>query len=416
MKKMQILSHLKFDTELEKSYRIYSTSKDKTYIRIAFMLFSLLYALFSFTDYILVPQWFSLFFAIRFFIVIPTLLITILLTYHPNYYKWKQPLLLFNYFIGGMGICTMLILEPLNIIYYGGLFLIFTSGYFMLHLTTKYAIVGGFSVLSLFILGTLYVGNMSMIVFSATLFLVAENLIGSMGAYQIDRFKRNEFLHVHNLNLEQEALHTTVNEKIEEISIAQISTISALAKLAESRDKETGEHIERVGQLCYQLANNLPLHYFTTLEEKIEFSNAIRLASTLHDIGKVGISDAILNKPGPLNDEELRIMRTHSQIGSATLAKLNEQYPKNFLIKLGIEITHSHHERWDGSGYPDGLKGEEIPLSARIMAITDVYDALVSKRPYKPPFPHEQAFSILKDESGKHFDPDLIPYFLSLFI
>lgn len=129
----------------------------------------------------------------------------------------------------------------------------------------------------------------------------------------------------------------------------------------------------------------------------------------------MGISDAILNKPGPLNEEEIRIMQTHSQIGSATLAKLNEQYPKNFLIKLGMEITHYHHERWDGSGYPVGLKGEEIPLSARIMAIADVYDALVSKRPYKPPFPHEQAIDIILAEAGKHFDPSIVPYFVALF-
>lgn len=151
--------------------------------------------------------------------------------------------MLYNYFIGGMGICIMLIIEPLNIIYYGGLFLVFTSGYFMLHLTTLYAILGGFSVLFLFVFGILFTGNMNLTVFSATLFLIAENLIGSIGAYQLDRFKRNEFLNVRDLNLEQEVLHTTVNEKIEEISVAQISTISGLAKLAESRDKETGGHI-----------------------------------------------------------------------------------------------------------------------------------------------------------------------------
>jgi putative two-component system response regulator len=120
----------------------------------------------------------------------------------------------------------------------------------------------------------------------------------------------------------------------------------------------------------------------------------------------VAISDSILNKPGPLTAEEFNIMRTHSQIGSGTLANLHTQYPNNFFVKLGIQITQSHHARWDGNGYPDGMKERAIPLSARIMAIADVYDALVSKRPYKPAFPHQRAIEIIKEESGTHFDPE----------
>jgi hypothetical protein len=406
---------LKFNPSLEEEFKSYSASKDKYYVRIAFFLFSLLYALFSITDYILVPDWFPLFFIIRFFIVIPALLITIIFTFHQNYYKYKQLILTANYILGGMGIVVMLLVEPLNIIYYGGLFLVFTSGYFMLHLNTKNATIGGFSILTGFILGIIMSNQMSLTILSVSMFLFAENIIGTLGAYQLEKFKRQEFVNIYNLNMSHHDLSITVTEKIEEISKAQISTIYALAKLAESRDLETGEHIERVGNLCYQLATTLPNHYFNSYEHKIEFTKAIQLASALHDIGKVGIADAILNKPGPLNEEELTIMRTHTEIGSATLYKLHEQYPNNAFVSLGIEITNSHHEKWDGTGYPKGLSGLEIPLSARIMAIIDVYDALISARPYKPAYTHETALELIKNDSGKQFDPELVPYFIKLF-
>ncbi len=250
---------------------------------------------------------------------------------------------------------------------------------------------------------------------NAFLFLFAENGIGALGAYQIERFRRNEFLNIHNMSKEQIQLNQMVEEKIQEVLTTQISTIIALAKLAESRDQETGEHIERVGGLCYMIAEALPMDYFNSENDKREFCDTIHYASVLHDIGKVAISDAILNKPGPLTEAEFDIMRTHSQIGSGTLASLHTQYPNNFFVKLGIQITQSHHERWDGTGYPEGLKERAIPLSARIMAIADVYDALVSKRPYKPAFSHERAVEIITEESGSHFDPELVNLFLDIF-
>jgi hypothetical protein len=415
MKHWTIVPQLKFSKELEHKYLLENALKDKQYIRVSLSLFALLYALFSWTDYVFVYQWFSLFFVIRFVIVIPVFLITILLTYTPFYYPNQQFILLLNYIVGGIGISIMLILEPLNILYYGGLFLIFTSGYFIIHLKTSYAISGGITILLSFILGVSFANKLSLEVISAALFLLAENLIGGIGSYQLERLKRLEYLNIHNLNKSHARLNTMVNEKIEEITFAQMSTINALASLAESRDKETGEHIERVGELCFQISGVLPDKYFQSTSEKADFSHAIRLASALHDIGKVGIADAILNKPGPLTEEEFKVMSTHPSIGSETLKKLYEQYPNNSFVKLGIEITHSHHEWWDGTGYPDGLKGLDIPLSARIMAIADVYDALISKRPYKPPFTHDRAVEIIKSESGKHFDPELVEFFCRLY-
>jgi hypothetical protein len=415
MDKARKLPSLKFEPEIEEKYELYISNRDKKYIRVAFIFFACLYAIFSWSDYILVPKWFDLFFAIRFYVVVPVLIATIAFTFHSLYYKYKQFILFLNFVVSGVGIAIMLVVEPLNVIYYGGLFLVFTAGYFMLNLNFKSATLGGFIVLSIFAGGVIATDGFSIVALNAFLFLFAENVIGALGAYQIERFRRNEFLHINNLSEEQIQLNQMVDEKIQEILTAQISTIIALAKLAESRDQETGEHIERVGRLCNKIAEALPMDYFQSETDKREFCDTIHYASVLHDIGKVGISDAILNKPGPLTDAEFEIMRTHSQIGSGTLASLHTQYPNNFFVKLGIQITQSHHERWDGTGYPDGLKERAIPLSARIMAIADVYDALVSKRPYKPAFSHERALEIIKEESGSHFDPGLVRVFLDNF-
>jgi len=139
------------------------------------------------------------------------------------------------------------------------------------------------------------------------------------------------------------------------------------------------------------------------------------LASSLHDIGKVGIPDSILNKPGKLTEDEFSIMKTHVEIGTNTLSKLQEEYPNNSFVQLGIEITQCHHEKWDGNGYPKGLSGNDIPLSARIMAIVDVYDALISQRSYKLAYTHEDAIVMINEQIGKHFDPDLVNYFNELF-
>lgn len=404
-------TNLRFNNELENSYLNYASKRDKIFIRIAYLLFILLYGLFSIVDYYLVPQWFDFFFIIRFYFVIPLLFITLILTYLPHYNKFKQISILTSYIVGGLGIAIMLILEPLNIVYYGGLFLVFTSGYFMLNLNTEYVIIGSIFILVVLVIGLTSTNSVNLTTLSAIVFFISQNIIGSIGAFSIEQFRRNEFLHVNSLNETQEMLNKMVGDKIEEISKAQTSTILALARLAESRDKNTGEHIERVGELCYKLADNLPLTYFDSSDQKNDFVHSIRLASSLHDIGKVGIPDSILNKPGKLTYEEYEIIKTHVEIGARTLSKLHDEYPNNSFVRLGIEITQCHHEKWDGSGYPNGLVGLNIPLSARIMSIVDVYDALRSERSYKQAYTHEETMSILNDDSGKHFDPDLLLIF-----
>lgn len=195
---------------------------------------------------------------------------------------------------------------------------------------------------------------------------------------------------------------------------AQDAIITALAKLSEYRDPETGAHLLRLKKysalLCNYLAKTPEFQHRITAE----FTQDLVRSSPLHDIGKVGIPDAILKKPGKLSEDEFAVMKNHAKIGGDTLRSVYDQYPSQNFIKCGMEIAYSHHEKWDGTGYPCGLKGEEIPLTARILALVDVYDALTCRRIYKAPFSREKAKSIILDGRGIHFDPALVNAFLNL--
>ncbi|QTA92008.1 response regulator [Desulfonema magnum] len=189
--------------------------------------------------------------------------------------------------------------------------------------------------------------------------------------------------------------------------------IFSLAKLAESRDSETGNHLERVRFYSKTVAEALALSDNGSHKIDNLFIENIFLTSPLHDIGKVGIRDHILLKPGRLTDEEFEAMKSHTIIGFETLNDALNKYPKAEYLRMSAEIARSHHERFDGKGYPDGLSGENIPLSARIVALADVYDALVSKRVYKDAFSHDKSKSIITGDSGTHFDPVVVDAFLS---
>jgi putative two-component system response regulator len=188
--------------------------------------------------------------------------------------------------------------------------------------------------------------------------------------------------------------------------------IFALAKLAESRDPETGAHLERVRTYCKIIATELSLvpKFGGRIDD--EFVRLIYLTSPLHDIGKVGIPDSVLLKPGRLSDREFEAMKLHAEIGAQTLDAALQEFPGVTFLEMARDIAWAHHERWDGSGYPKGLEGEAIPLSARIAALADVYDALTSKRVYKGAFAHDVAVSMIVSESGKHFDPDIVAAFV----
>lgn len=187
--------------------------------------------------------------------------------------------------------------------------------------------------------------------------------------------------------------------------------IFSMASLAEARDNDTGNHLERIRYYSKALAENLA-SIDNIPELTPTFIDNILLTSPLHDIGKVGIPDFVLLKPGRLDDREFIIMQKHTEIGYDALKTAMQKYPHAEYLRMSAEIALYHHEKYNGSGYPKGLKGKEIPLSARIVALADVYDALVSKRVYKSAMPHETARSIIVQEREQHFDPVIVDAFL----
>ena len=190
--------------------------------------------------------------------------------------------------------------------------------------------------------------------------------------------------------------------------------IFSMARLAESRDPDTGAHLERIREYCRLLADNLSTRRQFSSQIDGEFTELLYLTSPLHDIGKVGIPDSVLLKPGALTAEEFRIMQRHTVIGGETLAAAARAYPSGQFLQMAADIAWTHHERFDGRGYPHGLSGTDIPLSGRITAIADVYDALTTKRVYKEAFSHERACDIIIEQRGKHFDPDIVDAFIEL--
>ncbi|BAM04596.1 HD-GYP domain-containing protein [Phycisphaera mikurensis] len=189
--------------------------------------------------------------------------------------------------------------------------------------------------------------------------------------------------------------------------------IFAMAKLAESRDQETGEHLERVQSYARVLTQRLLSNGCFTGVIDAEYARLIYATSPLHDIGKVGIPDSVLLKPGRLSDREFEIMKTHTTLGAETLDAAASRYPGAAFLCMARDIAASHHERYDGTGYPAGLAGEAIPLAARIVALADVYDALTSRRVYKDAFTHDVARSIVLEERGTHFAPEVVDAFVA---
>lgn len=213
---------------------------------------------------------------------------------------------------------------------------------------------------------------------------------------------------------QKEVLKQQVEEQTKEIALTQDVAIYCMASLAETRDNETGNHIRRTQHYMRLLCNTLKSHpnFSHYLDDKtIDF---LFKSAPLHDIGKVGVPDKILLKPGPLSPEEWQEMKQHAQIGYEALLRAEKELGSSSFLEVAREIALTHHEKWDGSGYPQGLKGEEIPISGRLMALADVYDALISKRVYKLPFSHEESIKLIVSEKGSHFDPAVVEAFEQL--
>jgi putative two-component system response regulator len=194
--------------------------------------------------------------------------------------------------------------------------------------------------------------------------------------------------------------------------IGKQSIIFALAQLTETRDLDTGNHTRRISTYSKVLARYLREQgTYTEVITNQYISNLIQ-SSILHDIGKVGIDDSVLKKKGLYTVEEREVMKTHTTIGAYTLKSIKDKYPSATFLSMAIDIAQFHHEKFDGTGYPTGLKGDQIPLAARIVAVADVFDALVSERVYKEKFKFEDAAQIIIDGAGKHFDPIVVDAFV----
>jgi len=216
------------------------------------------------------------------------------------------------------------------------------------------------------------------------------------------------------LKRHRDHLEEIVEERTRELALMQEVTIESLAALAEYRDPETGGHIRRTKSYVRLLATHLMSRnrYLDVLNESS--IDLLYKSAPLHDIGKVGVPDNILMKPGKLTDEEFEEMKKHTVYGRDAIMTALRRLGENSFLRFAREIAETHQEKWDGTGYPHGLKGEEIPLSGRLMAIADVYDALISRRVYKMPFTHAKAVAIIRDGRGKHFDPVMVDAFLEL--
>ncbi len=209
-------------------------------------------------------------------------------------------------------------------------------------------------------------------------------------------------------------LQDEVEKRTREVQAIQDVTILAMASLAETRDLETGHHISRTQRYMRVLAERLRTNPRFGYHLDDETITMLFKSAPLHDIGKVGIPDRILLKPGRLTPEEFEIMKTHTTLGYEAIVAAERQLDMTVgFLEVAKEIALLHHEKWDGSGYPEGRSGEDIPISARLMALADVYDALISVRVYKPAMPHEQARSIIVEGRGTHFDPDVVDAFVA---
>lgn len=209
------------------------------------------------------------------------------------------------------------------------------------------------------------------------------------------------FLHIELANQNQ-VLEQKVAERTRDLAASQIEILERLARAAEYRDDDTGQHTHRVGDISSMIARAMGLP-----PRRVEL---IRRAAPLHDVGKIGVPDNILLKPGRLTPEEFEIIKPHTTIGAALLSGGHSE-----MVKIAESIALTHHERWDGSGYPVGLKGEDIPIEGRIVSIADVFDALSHDRPYKKAWPVEEAIAEIERNSGRQFDPQVVVAFLSLW-
>ena len=303
---------------------------------------------------------------------------------------------------------------PFGLIFYfdsegyhrGPLFLIYTAFYFisLIYLIVGMILVGrkfrhrdAWTIVMLLVI--LAAGIFPMTFFKINVTYIAVGIAASL-------------CYIYYNDIVQQDIHAELVSSQEKMSRMQGHMISGLANLIENRDMETGEHITRTGDYVNKLAEFAAADGVYADVIDIRFIGMMRTLSPLHDIGKIIVSDSILKKPGRLTAEEFELMKKHAAAGGDMVREILGGISDEEYLSFAADIAKYHHEWWNGQGYPEGLKGDEIPLSARIMAIADVYDALISERCYKKPMSPDEAFAIIEKESGTHFDPALVEVLL----
>jgi response regulator RpfG family c-di-GMP phosphodiesterase len=339
------------------------------------------------------------------------------------------------YLVGGVIIKMILALDSFSTPYYAGLNLVFIGFGLLVPVRTRrlfFHILALYGVYLALVLAK-YWPDYNFTFLANNMFVLATLVIALVGARTNMRLRRQEYrlrvdlekvqemLRAHSQSLEvlvdrkQQDLLQKVRQLEEQQEIqqrTQRATIFGLAKLADSRDKYTGEHLDRMRTFCREIA--LELSRNPRYRDRISplFVDNLAESCTLHDLGKVAIPDAILLKPGPLTPEEYETIKRHTSIGGEALRDMDEKLGQASFIQMGREIALFHHERYDGRGYPQGIRGEDIPLSALIVAVADTYDALTADRCYQPGRPHREAVDIITRERGAQFHPDVVDAFL----
>lgn len=255
------------------------------------------------------------------------------------------------------------------------------------------------------------------IIISLLIFALVVYFCTSSHFHKIKAMHYADELKQYQLHLEERVLEQTkeIKQQAEEMIKMQENVIEGMATLIESRDENTGTHVKNTKQYVSMIANYM---YDNKLHTDIitqAYVSKLITAAVLHDVGKIKISDLILNKPARLTKEEYEIMKTHSSLGENIVEIILGKHTDKELLQISRDVAKHHHERWDGTGYPNGLMGEDIPLAARIMAVADVFDALISKRVYKDRISVEAAFEMIKTESGRQFDPEIIDIFVGQY-
>ncbi len=380
-------------------------------MRVCIWLGIVLFPLFSFLDYFVAPQYFTLFLKYRVFFSLSCVL---LLIFHPTkVFRDKLMIVILIWFSMASLVISLMILKlgDFDSFYYVGIIMVLMICAMVLPLNAKQATFSSFIFYAAYVLPVYFLGdslhfNFPMFV-SNSFFFLSFIGIAIIQCAQETKARKREFLLKMRLDSDLVASY-------KDFQNAREATILGLAKLAEYRDTDTGNHLERIREYTREIASELAKlskykSYITT-----DYIEDLYLSSVLHDIGKVGVPDAILLKPGRLDPEEFEIIKRHTTYGGDILKMVESKVEGQSFVTLGKEIAYSHHEKWDGTGYPKGLKGENIPLSTRIVSLADVYDALTSKRNYKKAFSHEETKSIIIEEKGRHFDPEVVDAFMRI--